>query len=407
MTQRDIQNFAPGVYAQAAPLLLADQHAFLLHTLEGFLAHRVAPTLLVLGSGAEVLPYSHDYVNGRLEGTRRERIKHMLGDGRLVLIDVTDDAVSGLTRGAETLARCGFFEPGYFRKVLPGSPARPFVPSTPVDADDYPPGSIILICQNLRDPLVLAAGSVDAVDANLSLHHVTQTRNLLVATYAAIFEVMKPGGLLHLGEGRVDMGSTEGKMLRLARDLAEICGSTVELADLRDPSHPSRSDIGPADSPDLGYALQVTLDGLALVRPGRPGCPITVSPASSHIGEALKSRGYRQMLILPDSIVLPLVDPLMARDACHVEEVFRYYDALADRATRGYGNKDEHLVRLVTEAIHLERGNAARGVVEFYQSEEANTEALALAGFTDIISTHHEDSPLYSMVARKPFAADR
>jgi hypothetical protein len=276
-----------------------------------------------------------------------------------------------------------------------------------VDADDYPPGSIILICQNLRDPLLLAPGSVDAIDANLCLHHATQTRNLLVTTCAAIFEVMKPGGLLHLGEGRVDMGSTEGKMLRLARDLAEICGSTVELADLRDPSYPSRRDIGPADSPGLGYELQVTADGLALVRPGRPGCPITVSPASSHIGEALKSRGYRQMLILPDSIVLPLVDPLMARDACHVEEVFRYYDALADRATRGYGNKDEHLVRLVTEAIHLERGNAARGVVEFYQSEGANTEALASVGFTDIVSTHHEDSPLYSIVARKPLPADR
>lgn len=402
MIERDIQNFAPGAYAQAVPVLLGDPHAALLEILDGFLRTRESPVLMVLGSGAEVLPYAFDYVDGRLEGTRRDRVKRMLGGGRMLLIDVRDDEVSGLAKGAQTLEQRGFFEPGYFRKVLPGSAAVPFGADMPIDPAEYAPGSIVFLQQNLRDPLWVVPGTVDAVDATLCLHHVTQTRAHLAAAYATIFQALAPGGLLHMGEGSVDMGTTEDKMLRLGRDLSDICGSVVHILDQRDPSRWDRLPVGLGERPDLGYLLRIGPEGLASLEAGRAGCPIAGGDEPRAVGEGLKARGYAQMLVLPDSLVLPLVDPSMPGDRYHLGEVNRFYDAATSRIADGYGGKDDDLVRTMTGALNQERGNALRGVVEYYQSERTCREALLSVGFRDISVVHHDSVPVYNLTARKP-----
>ncbi len=402
MNERDIQNFAPGAYAQAAPVLLGDPHAALLDLLEAFLVTRDHPVLLVLGSGAEVLPYAYEYVDGRLEGTRRDRVGRMLGGGRMVLVDVRDDEFSGLAKGAQTLEQCGFFEPGYFHKVLPGSIEVPFSADMPLEPAEFAPGSIIFLQQNLRDPLWVVPGTVDAVDATLCLHHITQTRTHLASTCGAIFQALAPGGMLHLGEGCVDMGTTEDKMLRLAGDLREICGSVIQLADQRDPSRPDQLPVGLGEAPDLGFALRITPEGLACVGGARPGCPITDGETAGAIGEALKARGYAQMLVLHDSLVLPLVDAEMACDQHHLREVNRFYDAAVARITAGYAGRNDELVRRMNGALGQERGNALRGVVEYYQSETTYREALLSAGFADISVVHHDSVPIYNLTARKP-----
>ena len=405
MIERDIQNFAPGAYAQAAPVLLGDPHAALLEILESFLGPRESPVLLVLGSGAEVLPYACEYVDGRLEGSGRDRVKRMLGGGRMILVDVRDDEVSGLAKGAQTLERCGFFEPGYFRKVLPGDADVPFAADMPVNPADYPPGSIVFLQQNFRDPLWVVPGSVDAVDATLCLHHITQTRAHLAAACASVFQALAPGGLLHMGEGSVDMGTTEDKMLRLGRDLSDICGSVVQILDQRDPSRWNQLPIGMGESPDLGYLLRISPEGLALVEAGRSGCPIADGEMPRAIGEGLKARGYVQMLILSDSLVLPLVDSSMPGDQHHLREVNRFYDAAIARIVDGYRGKNDDLVRTMTGALSQERGNALRGVVEYYQSERTCRDALLSAGFRDISVVHHDSVPVYNLTARKPGGA--
>jgi hypothetical protein len=402
VAERDIQNFAPGAYSQIAPVLLGDPHAALLDLLESFLAPRENPVLLVLGSGAEVLPYAYDYADGRLAGSRRDRVKRMLGGGRLILVDVRDDEFSGLAKGADTLERCGFFDAGYFHKVLPGSIEVPFSADMPLEPAEYAPGSILFLQQNLRDPLWVVPGTVDAGDATLCLHHVTQTRGHLAATYAAIFQALAPGGMFHMGEGRVDMGTTEDKMLRLARDLAAACGSVVQLLDQRDPSRWHQLPVGLEDSPDLGYQLRITPEGLACIGAGRPGCPVAEGDTTRMIGGERKARGYAQMLVFADCLVLPLVDPCMPGDRYHLDEVNRFYDAALARIAAGCAGRDDDLVRRITGAFDQERGNALRGVVEYYQSETTCRDALAAAGFTDISVVYHDSVPVYNLTARKP-----
>jgi SAM-dependent methyltransferase len=406
--ERDIQNFAPNAYAQSVPGMLDDQHRVLLSSLESCLSGREAPALLVLGCGGEVLPYSFQYLDGALGESNVERIHALIRDGRIFMLDLTDSEESGLRRSQSTLTHCGFFNPGPFHCCRAGG--ETYIPQRKVQAADYSPSSVIFLQQNLRDPLLIVDESIDAIDANLSLHHVTQTRECMLRVYEELYRVLKPGGLLHLGEGNVDMNYSEEKICRIGADLADILGTPVTVQDGRDPQYPYHYLIGQrGDHTRLHMTASPKQAEIHLSDEGTVHLPARgprAAPAESLTGPQLmaelRQRGYRQALVLDDSVVLPLIDPLMDCDREGlIEPVDHYYGAAAERCRKAYSGKRDELVRQTTNAMDIERGRAARGIVEYYMGEPLILETLGKVGFVDI-RVIRQSEPFYNIAAWKP-----
>jgi SAM-dependent methyltransferase len=406
--ERDIQNFAPRAYAQSVPEMLGDQHRVLLSSLETYLSGEDAPTLLVLGCGGEVLPYSFQYQDGALGESNIERVYAMIRDGSLILVDVTDSEESGLRRSQETLTHCGFFNQERFSCSRAGGDT--FVPEGKVQRGACPPSSVIFLQQNLRDPLLIADESVDAIDANLTLHHVTQTQECMLRMYRELYRVLKPGGLLHLGEGNVDMNYSERKICCIGGDFAQILGREVAVQDERDPQYPCHYCIAPgskasllqASSPPKAADICVSDEGIVHLRLRNSGAGSGASPTKEGLMEELRKRGYWQSLLMADHVALPLIDPLMDCDRKGlIEGVDRYYETAAERCRRGYGGKREELVRGTVGAIGIERGLAARGIVEYYMGEPLILDALRKAGFQDV-RVIRQSEPFYNILAKKP-----
>jgi SAM-dependent methyltransferase len=395
--ERDVQNFAPRIYAESAPRVLGDQHRLLLSALEAHLSTKEAPTLLVLGCGGEVLPYSFQYRDGLLNGSNVVRVHAMMKNGRMILVDVSDSEERGLVRSQRTLAHCGFFDGGRFRACRAGRDT--FVPEGPVHADAHEPRSVVFLQQNLRDPLLVADESVDAIDANLTLHHVTQTREHMSRAYGDLHRALKPGGLLHIGEGNVDMNHSERKLCRLAADIAEILGKEVTVQDDRDPAHryfylvaPHTTDSVLHSTPPGEAEIRVSDEGVVHLQPLTRTSASGVSPTNEALVEALGRRGYRQLVLMADHVVLPLIDPLMASDRDGlIDGVDRFYSAIAERCP----------MREMQTALRVERGRAARGIVEYYMGESSIVDALGSAGFDDI-RVARESEPFYNVLAKKP-----
>lgn len=406
--ERDIQNFDPKAYALAVPGLLADQHRVLLSSLEAHLSGQTAPTLLVLGCGGEVLPYSFQYEDGALGESNIRRVHAMIREGSLMLADVTDSDESGLRRSHEVLAHCGFFHPGRFCFRRAGGDT--FVPEGKMHLDAYPKSSVIFLQQNLRDPLLIADESVDAIDANLALHHVTQTRECMLRMYRELCRVLKPGGLLHLGEGNVDMNYSERKICRIGADLAEILGRDVIVQDARDPDYPYHYRITPSSQDSLLRAapsreeadILLSAEGVVRLQPRESRVAFGPSPTNRRLMDELARRGFPQLLLMSDHVVLPLIDPLMECDRKGlIEGVDRYYKTITERCRRAYAGKRDEVVCATERGVCIERGYAARGIVEYYMGEPLILDALGKAGFEEV-RVIRQSEPFYNVLARKP-----
>ncbi len=408
--ERDIQNFAPGVYAQTVPGMLGDQHRVLLRSLERFLSRRPSPTLLVLGCGGEVLPYSLKYRDGALTSSNVARVQAMIRKGRIILLDLTDSSESGLRRSEEVLTRCGFFNRKRFHARR--AAGKTFVPAGQVHSTDFPFASIIFLQQNLRDPLLVGDESLDAIDANLSLHHVTQTRETMLRTYRELYRTLKPGGLLHLGEGNVNMNYSEHKLARIGADLARIFRREVAVQDDRDPNH-SLHYLLPPDIKDPVLRLSpptkradiyVSADAIVHLRPASVAAEASTRTSVRILGDEFRSRGYRQCLVMADHLALPLIDPLLDADRKGlIDPVVAYYETALNRCRRAYAGKRDDLLRATECAIAIERGYAASGIVEYYMGEALILEALATTGFKDL-RVIRQSEPFYNILAFKPLA---
>ncbi len=406
--ERDVQNFAPRAYAQSVPVVAGDQHRVLLSSLESHLSGKDAPTLVVLGCGGEVLPYSFRYQDGMLGGSNIDRVRGMIRHGNLILVDVSDNAESGLRRSQETLTHCGFFREDRFRCCRAGG--NSFVPDGKVQGDACGPSTVMFLQQNLRDPLLIADESADAIDANLTLHHVTQTRECLQRMYGELYRALKPGGLLHLGEGHVDMNYSEHKICRIGADMAEILGHEVVVLDERDPQYPYCYRVGPGRtdsllhvSPRLQEAeIRLSAEGTVHLWPRVSTATSGAASANQRLLNELGRRGYRQVLRLADQVLLPLIDPLMEIDQKNlIEKVDRYYDAIIERCRTGCAGTRDGLVRETEKAVNIERGHAARGIVEYYMGQALILDALAKAGFENV-RVVRQSEPLYNILAKKP-----
>jgi len=219
----------PDTWARSVPAILKEQHSFLLESLEKHLKHEdKSPTLLVLGPGGSVLPYSTRYEGYRLTTSNRDRIKGMIRDGKVILSEcMAENSRQGwdLKNESRTLEAMGFFDPGYFN--------RGCLTSESLDPNDLDKAVIAYMENNLKDNLKVQDETVSAIDANLVLHQVTVIREEQERLYKEMLRVLRPGGVLHLGEAELDTMYTEDKIGRIGMDLSSFFGSSLVVKDNR------------------------------------------------------------------------------------------------------------------------------------------------------------------------------
>jgi SAM-dependent methyltransferase len=392
-------------YSLSAPEVLGEQHTYLLDTLESRLSGSDG-NLLVLGSGGFVLPYSCQYKDGELGDSNRDRIAGMIGKGRIVLADyVVDESKNGLEKGIKVLNKLGFFDQGYFKQ-------GGITDSGIINPAGLEEKTIACLKNNIRDPLCVTDASVNAVDANLSIHHASVTRAELDRVYREIFRVLKPGGLLHLGEGNVDMNYTEDKVIQICQHVSNRVLVDVICTDDREKG--AGYSLFSLFKYLKGYEAMPTITKEEALR--NKFCPqvrinedglVTIDLKSNfyttreHEGLAnyLRGEGYKQLFVFTNKIVLPLIDTEMDKD--YTDRVDKYYSAIIDRAVKGYNGKDDSLLCRIMGGVENEQGNARRGIVEYYMGEGKIVKALKTAGF-DNISVHRTSEPFYNITAVKP-----
>lgn len=313
---RDIANTFSDAYSKGAPKLFGNMHRFLLDTLESHFQRSPDGNLLVLGPGRTVLPYSCQYTpDGKLGESNKQRIKSIIGDGRIVLLDYVSD---GLEEALQTLETTGFFDENYFKAGLTSNEN--------FDVEQGEKGSISFLVNNLRDDLKIGDCSIDAADGTLSIHHASVTRQELNGVYEEIFRILKPGGLLHLGEGQVDMNYSEDKLIRIGQDLSSLLASLVRIVDEREKDNgyvvnsvfePGKSYSGLPVINDINGSytpIRITGEGMVVIKATAPDQVALVDGKSEVIAQQLNEKGYKQMFVFSDSIVIPLIDPEMPED---------------------------------------------------------------------------------------------
>ncbi|MFH1053125.1 MAG: class I SAM-dependent methyltransferase [Candidatus Woesearchaeota archaeon] len=413
---RDVATVFNDAYSRTAPVILGDQHRFLLATLDTFLAQREDPVLVVLGSGGQVLPYSCSYTNeGNLGYSNRDRMIGMIRRGKIVLVDyVLEKARFGLDKGCETLSNLGFFSDNYFFE-------GEFI-DTLVDPNTLGKSTVNFLLNNLKDDLRIADESVDAVDANLSIHHASVTRAELERVYKEIYRILKPGGLLHLGEGNVDMNYSEDKLISFGRIITDHLGLPMLLVDEREKDNgyvmsfyfePGTS-IGDIDGIPViadGFELdqnylesRVDRNGLIFIYAGNERKRVlSKDQFRGLVNRLVTQEDYGQILTFEDCLAVPLIDNQRGEDVeRHLTGVNAFYDAIFSRAKAGYELSDPDLFAQNVSAIDFERGNSLRGIVEFYMGESNIVRTLKNVGFFDIQPCHHKTEPFYNITARKP-----
>jgi len=408
---RDLATVFSDAYSLSAPVLLAQQHEFLLKALEKHFLDISSGTLVVIGPGGRALPYSLEYEDGFLGDSNRDRVKDILKGGRAVFVDyVREEEKGGLEQEIKTFTKLGFFDKGYFAL---GPRLGEFIQTSGPG-----PGTFSFLLNNARDPLRIENEFADAIDATLSLHHVCVNRQAMGNIFKELFRVLKPGGMLHLGEGNIDMNYTEDKIIRIATDISEILKKDIALTDNREKgsgyvvhaffeSGKSYSALPVIESmPPNNYAnMTITEEGTVLLTANRPNEIVLRPKQINDLSAKLTERGYKQMLVFGDSLFLPLIDPKMKSDSENmIKPVDAYYDAVKGVVFRGLHEQNKKLYNAISEGIEFERGNAKRGIVEYFMGKRKIISALKHAGFVDIDSTKSDIVPLYNLTAYKPKA---
>jgi len=404
---RDIATLFGDAYSKSAPRVLGDQHGFLLDTLETKLAGKNDPVVLVLGPGGQVLPYSCQYTDGKLGDSNRDRMKRIVRDGKLILLDyVIDFDQNGLVKGLYTLTKTGFFDKAADSSVIFN--VGKFATGETINPADLKPATVSFVKNNLRDNLKVADSSVDLVEATLSIHHASVTRDELRRVYREISRVLKPGGIVHLGEGNVNMNYTEDKLIRIGQDACEYLGTPVHLEDNRDSGNGYVLNVMfvPGKKYDRLPAFSKLKDAVlpAEVLVDKDGIVHVTAQEPIEMMRTLLGKGYGDVRTTDATHVqMPLIDPSMPEDvAGHINPVDGYYAAIKSRIVRGYQGVDDELVARISKGLADESGKARKGIVEYYMGEPQILAALNDVGFKDVQVKHHEIEPFYNITAVKP-----
>jgi hypothetical protein len=292
---------------------------------------------------------------------------------------------------------------------------------------------------DLRNPrLEVSSLSVDAVDATLSIHHATPTLNDLERISSEIFRVLKPGGILHLGEGDVDMSYAERKMVMIGRDLLDWFRTTRKeevhtvMNDLRDPAYPKVALFDPSKSYDPSkdplpvggpnfldsipdHSLYITVnvlgevgEGLVIIKGSKPReVKLSARDAEILMKDLYKKYGYVQRHNTVRGGGFPLIGS-HSEDKPMREAIEIYYSAILSMVEGhpAFAN-DARFHEHFGDAIKHEKANAQLGLQEHYIDSIIIRDILRRVGFHTGkeyggVFKKHKPSPFYSIVAMKP-----
>lgn len=354
---------ANALYPVLARATLAELHANLLDLLGQGLSSRKGPkTLVVVGPGSEVLPFSENL----------EALASLLDGGNLVLLDYNREICDGI---AAYLEGKGF--------------ARRFSIERSTGEDIIEPGNLrdtIIVRQwNIRNGFPLPVSSADAIDMTVSMHHVTQYETDIADLFKHVRNTLRTGGVLHLGEGDVDMKYSERKLKRLAHDVLAAGARGVRVSDSRYmDAAPRQWQVGEEDA---DASIHVSSNGMLSIGHAE------VAKVSTHLGKS----GYKQMYLTDQAIVLPLIDHAMEEDFQEMVVPIRaFYDAITGLGLR---RLDPAYREAFVTALSKERSDALRGIVEYYSLCSTVCDALGKTGFRVDEVRHTPNSPFVNILA--------
>lgn len=346
--KRDIAN-ATSLYPvviKAKPF--KNLHNVLLRTIKGFFGHRTARKglLLVLGLSPTFSPFADDMQclemiakqNGSIVG-----IDYNLSVIEECFIYLHKKNVFELFKPALVIKNRlsnGFI--GYLNKnnfsiddVLEKNQKE----TNPQDLEN---NTMLLIEHDLKDGLYFSKNSFDFIDATLTLHHIAAYKEKYLELLKEIYAVLNPKGIFHLGEGFVDMRSSERKINEIVKSLKK---DKVIVEDKRDETHPVYLKYEDRKKEFLSNAIQkkdICIDKNGIVK--------------------INSKTF----------------PLMSKkDVKHYNAINNFYDA----SIKEIKKVNHPLAKKAAERAEEERKYALAGLVEYYSPLQFHKKMLIEAGF--------------------------
>ncbi|MDD5580486.1 MAG: class I SAM-dependent methyltransferase [Methylobacter sp.] len=351
------------IYPALARATLFELHSNLLNLLGKGLSQQPGPkNLVVVGPGSEALPFSENI----------EVVTTLLNGGNLILLDYNPDICALL--------------PAYLESK--GFALRFNITRSQNDNLIDPSGlhnTIVIKQWNIANGFPFPDSSIDAIDMTVSMHHVTPYTSDISDLFRQARKPLKPGAVLHLGEGDVDMKYSERKINKLASDMLDARVRGVWISDARNADSPPRQwHIG---NETAEVAMKVSPTGMVSIHHA------DVETVSSHL---LKSH-YKQMHLGDETIVLPLIDHAMEEDFQNlIVPVRAYYEAIAELCLQ---HLDPSYHTEFSKALFKEQSDAVRGIVEYYSSPATLCDALITTGFKIDEIRHTINGPFVNILS--------
>jgi len=379
---------ATSIYPKLARATLYKLHSNLLEMLGKALDRSKQNNLLVVGPGAEVLPFSEEL----------SWVYENLNGGNLILLDYNKEIIK---KAQDYLYGKEFHSPLFKYVRQDGRVIDPRQAKR----------TIFFEARDVRERLPYKDGSLSAVDMTLSIHHATTYRQDIKKIFDDVHRVLSTGGVLHLGEGNVDMKHSEVKIRKLCRYLMAGGEDAVHITDRRAAVNGYLREFqlnkvflekewnvsckDPLPESDQRYGCMLAVDDKGMVE-------ITGLKNPTKSAELLQLNGYKQMFATGNGIILPLIDCSIQYDfEGMIKPVLEYYDSIQKV---GLSNLEpDDIVRAeFLKKLEKERSDALRGIVEYYSPPSMVKECLKESNFeieeTRCTAPH---GPFVNILARK------
>ena len=355
---------ATSLYPILARISQFELHANLLDLLQKGLSGQEGPiNIVVVGPGPEVLPFADHLAT----------VTGLVNGGNLILLDYNREICDripgyleqkGFGRGFR-IERCRDREIPDLRTVR---------------------NTVLVMEWDLRDGFPFPAASIDAIDMTVSLHHVTRYASDVALLFRQAATVLTDGGVLHIGEGNVDMKHSERKIRQLVGDLCTCGAAGVLVSDARyGDAAPLQWSVGDGEN----TTMHISADGM-----------IGIDAANGALfAHCLAGAGYKQLYVSENLVVLPLIDHAMEKDFQEMIMPVRvYYGAISELCLRSL---DPALHEEFFRVLYKEQSDAERGVVEYYSAPSLLRDSLVAAGFTVDAMRFTENGPFVNILAVK------
>lgn len=252
-----------------------------------------------------------------------------------------------------------------------------------LDINSLETNSFIFIEKDLREKLNIPNNSASCIDATITLHHVAAYRQKIKQALEEIYRILKPRGLLHYGDGFVNMRRSEEKINSLMNLLTYISKNNLLLVDKRDIDKVQQAfyEYGKIYkyAPLIENPKKREVKIIEITNKGG----IIIPYLTKDIISKLRNNGYKHIIEKKHSIELPLIDPDIKEDQSMIKEVNEYYD-LNKKLKLNLEGFSQSQMHLAVQKGDEERLNALRGLVEYYCPVDFIISIIKEIGFANI-----------------------